>query len=507
MKDKAIQWFLGLLMCVSCIGCDDFLTQEPINAVTNQNYWETEKDARIAMNGLLSSFRDARGDVVVMYRDRGWPFDVLGTTWTKISNNDMSSYDATNPRFTWWPEYDAIAIANSIIANLHRIGLPEDRFNNYMGQARFIRAYLYFCVVRDFGDVPLLVKSEDIEAKPRTSGAEVLDFVINEYLECSKLLPPFSELKDSDGKTVTSKGVPCLGAVNAALAHAYAWKAGIYGHPELWNKVAEVCQEVINSGEYSLLGSPQEFNLIGLKGNSTEGIFEIDHSYDSSNDLKDYGSYIAGFCQRWPVQPMTTPTTKRTPRMSYTVFNQIYPDRNDKRRTANAEDPDYWEQQPSTTTQAAVYIKKWDKEHVVVWEDGPREGTIRFYRCNDILYRLPDIYLLCAEAYTHTGNVQGAIGYINVIRRRAGMRDYTTGEGELLMAVFEERERELFLEGHRYYDIVRFGYYREKLHGKFKTLTDEDVKNGALYLPVSPDMNRYNTLGTQTPYWKNVFPF
>lgn len=91
-----------------------------------------------------------------------------------------------------------------------------------------------------------------------------------------------------------------MGAVNAALAHAYAWKAGIYGHPELWNKVAEVCQEVINSGEYSLLGSPQEFNLIGLKGNSTEGIFEIDHSYDSSNDLKDYGSYIAGFCQRWP---------------------------------------------------------------------------------------------------------------------------------------------------------------------------------------------------------------
>ena len=87
------------------------------------------------------------------------------------------------------------------------------------------------------------------------------------------------------------------------------------------------------------------------------------------------------------------------------------------------------------------------------------------------------------------------------------MRDYTTGEGELLMAVFEERERELFLEGHRYYDIVRFGYYREKLHGKFKTLTDEDVKNGALYLPVSLDMNRYNTLGTQTPYWKNVFPF
>ena len=376
-----------------------------------------------------------------------------------------------------------------------------------MGQARFIRAYLYFCVVRDFGDVPLLVRSEDIEAKGRTSGAEVLDFVIHEYLECSKLLPPFSGLRDSDGKPVTSKGVPCSGAVYAALAHAYAWKASVYGHPELWNKVAEACQEVIHSGEYALLESPQEFNLTGLRGNSVEGIFEIDHQYNSSFDMKTNGSCIAGVCQRWPVQPMTTPATKRTPRMSYALFNQIYSDRNDKRRTANAEDPDYWEQQPAATTQGAVYIKKWDKEHVVVWEDGPREGMIRFYRCNDILLRLPDICLLCAEAYAHTGNVRGAVGYINMIRHRAGMREYTAGEDGLLMAVFEERERELFLEGHRYYDIVRFGYYREKLHGKFRTLTDEDVRNGALYLPVSPDMNRYNTLGTQTPYWKNVFPF
>ncbi len=507
MKDKIIQWCIGLLVLATTLGCNEFLTQEPIDAVTNQNYWQSEKDAQIAINGLLSSFRSARGSVVVLYRDRGWPFDVLGTTWEKISSNDMSRYEAINPRFSWWPEYDAIAIANSIIDNLHRIGLPEERFNYYMGQARFIRAYLYFCVVRDFGDVPLIVKAEDIEAKARTSGAEVLDFVIDEYLKCSKLLPPFSELKDSDGKAVTSKGIPCLGAVYAALAHAYAWKASVYDHPELWNKVTEACQTVINSGEYSLLGSPQEFNSAGLRGNSAEGIFEIDHLYDSSNDLKDYGSYIAGFCQRWPVQPLTTPTTKRTPRMSYKVFNQIYPDRNDKRRTANAEDPDYWEQQPTTTTQGAVYIKKWGAEHVITWEEGSLKGRIRYYKCNEILFRLADIHLLCAEACAHTGNTQTATANINVIRRRAGMQDYGSGEGTLLEAVFEERERELFLEGHRYYDIVRFGYYREKLHGKFKTLTDEDVRNGALYLPVSPDMNRYNTLGTQTPYWKNVFPF
>ena len=65
-----------------------------------------------------------------------------------------------------------------------------------------------------------------------------------------------------------------------------------------------------------------------------------------------------------------------------------------------------------------------------------------------------------------------------------------------------EREKELFLEyGARYYDIVRNGTFREKLRGKYKTLTDQDVKDGALFLPVGSKAFNDNTLMKQTPYW------
>ena len=67
--------------------------------------------------------------------------------------------------------------------------------------------------------------------------------------------------------------------------------------------------------------------------------------------------------------------------------------------------------------------------------------------------------------------------------------------------IFNERRRELFGEGQYYFDIVRNGYYREMLRGKFKTLTDEEVRNGALYTWVSSDAFEKNTLMTQNTYW------
>ncbi|MFR7809263.1 MAG: RagB/SusD family nutrient uptake outer membrane protein [Butyricimonas faecihominis] len=53
----------------------------------------------------------------------------------------------------------------------------------------------------------------------------------------------------------------------------------------------------------------------------------------------------------------------------------------------------------------------------------------------------------------------------------------------LLREIFNERDRELFGETCRYYDVVRFGYYRELLEGNFKTLTESDVKEGASIIP------------------------
>ena len=502
-----INWIMGILLALTSLSCNDFLTQEPENGVTNLNYWRNEQDVESAVYGMHSEFRDCFGNVVILYRDRAWPFDVLGNTWTKISNLDMSDFVNNSPEFSWWREYDVIVRANLILDNIYRADLPEGREHFYTGQALCIRAYTYFNIIRCWGDAPLVTKSEDVGEKPRTAWQDIAAFIIKDLQEAAKLLPPAGELKYADGGTILSKQIPSRQTANAILAQAYAWMAGVNHQPELWAAAAVAADAVINSGDYDLVGTPEEVCEIVLKGNSREGILELNYDKNSPNDLKDYGSYIAGACQRWPIQSMTTVATKRTPRINNSTIMALYPDVTDGRRDAYFWKLDSMADVATTTTQGAAYIQKW--RHPLNWTDGAQTGRIRYYEDNDILIRLADIILLRAEAKEKLGDSGGAIADLDRVRERAGAKKYSASEGSLAEAIATERERELFLEGinTRYYDIVRNGTFREKLRGGFKTLTDEDVRRGALFLPVSSDVARYNTLARQTEYWTAVFPF
>ena len=108
-----------------------------------------------------------------------------------------------------------------------------------------------------------------------------------------------------------------------------------------------------------------------------------------------------------------------------------------------------------------------------------------------------------------TGDQAGAEVDLNRIRRRANTSAYDASEGSLKEAIQNERDRELFLEGinTRFFDMVRNGMFRKKLRGKFKTLSDQDVENGALFVPVSSMAFSNNTRMIQTTYWKkNGYP-
>jgi hypothetical protein len=133
-------------------------------------------------------------------------------------------------------------------------------------------------------------------------------------------------------------------------------------------------------------------------------------------------------------------------------------------------------------------------------------GMLQAFEDNFILIRLADIILLRAEMRNQTGDVQGAIDDLNAIRNRAKAKVYDAAtEGTDLKAViFREREKELLLENHRYYDAMRNGndYVRSRLRGEFKTLTDESIAEGALYFPVHTDAFQNNLLMRQNIYWK-----
>ena len=93
---------------------------------------------------------------------------------------------------------------------------------------------------------------------------------------------------------------------------------------------------------------------------------------------------------------------------------------------------------------------------------------------------------------------------LNKIRDRAHATLYPApGENDIQLAIFKERERELLFEGHRYYDIVRNGleYIHTYMDGNYKTLDLQDVKEGALFLPIGDEAFYLNDLIRQNIYW------
>lgn len=499
MKPKLKIHRLLLLIILIAYSCDDFLEPLQEDKVTNQNFWTSEQDAESALNGLQDRFRNTFGSSVMLSRDRGVIFDYTSGSRKDIcANNLEATITRSDPRIMWTYEYMTIAHANLILDNIHRVNLQEDRYNFYVGQALGIRAYCYFYILRTWGDAPWITASEDVGEKARTPWQDIAGYILSDLEKVTQLLPVAGELKYADGTPIVSKQYFSRGTAYALMAHIYAWKGALNLEPELFPKAIQAATEAINNGGYGLVHSPFEVSEQVMQGNTAEGILELDYDL-KNNEYKAYGGYMAGICQRWPVQLNTTPQTARTSRISNELVFRLYPDRNDKRREAYFYKLDSMANVSTNITKGGAYIIKW--KHPVVYEDGISAGKMKTYDENEILLRLPDVILLRAELSAKTGDQSGAIADLNTIRRRAGAADYSTSEGDLLKAIALERDKELLLEaGIRYWDKVRNGTYRD-LPGKFKTLTDEDVRNGALYYPVASQAFVNNTLMRQTTYW------
>lgn len=124
---------------------------------------------------------------------------------------------------------------------------------------------------------------------------------------------------------------------------------------------------------------------------------------------------------------------------------------------------------------------------------------------NKIWWRLADIILLRAECRARLGGeyIAGAMEDLNTIRRRANAKLYSSSEygGDLRYAIFKEREKELLMEGYRYYDVIRNGYVRTELEEGFRKASDQDFIDGCFFNAIESGAFNKNTLMRQNSYW------
>lgn len=483
-------------------GCDDFLTQKSENNTTIYNHFRTEEDVEGAVYGMHCRFRDVIGDYSQNRRDRAVLLDNFGSRiWAAANLHDLSGYSPDDPIVSWLYEYMAVNAANLVIGNVHRAQLPEERRRFYLGQALCIRAYLYFHIIRMWGDAPLVLDYEDLSEKGRTSWREIAGRIIEDLQLAAEYLPAEEGLRDSRGAVIRDKQVPSRGTAYAILAQVYAWMAGFGQEPEWYAKGIEAAGKVIADPNYALAASPEEVCTEVISGNSPEGIFEVSYSVDL-DEVKSIGSCFGYVVETWPVRKGTTPATRRKYYILNTTVEKLYaPD--DLRLAAYFADFFEMKEQPVSVTQGAAYVRMW--RYIEYYSGGINDGKPRALRANELLIRLADIILLRAEMKAATGDRAGAVADLNVIRRRAGVADYSATEGDLRRAIQLERDKELlFQTGVRYFDHMRNHTYN-LLKGGFRELTEEDVKAGALFLPVSSDAMNNNPAVKQSSYWIGKF--
>ena len=479
--------------------CDEYLEVNPENSVTFRKFFNTEQDLEVFTNGIRDDYKDLVQSGSMRFI-RGFLYDD-GNYYTRMAELDPEEYQYNIGFIGWRSVYNVVSSANILMKYHTKPGLDAEREKFYKGIAHFYRGYGYWFIGSMWGDAPIVKYDGDVGMKAKEPWDKVIDFAIEDAKEAVKLLPAIDKLTDSKGNSLLTRDTPSKEAAYALLAHLYAWKASMLNDDqELLEKSIAAASEVIMSSNVELAASAEEVCTSVLVGNSRESIFESQLIASETNIVNSY--YVIDEYLSFPIDPEKGEgDIKWTPfRIKNTTVEAIFKE-GDERRDAYFYKFEEMKAKDEAITGGYAYPYKIRR----IKED-ERWGGIDYILQNAVIYRLTELILLRGECYSKIpGKESLAIADMNRIRGRANAPLYDPSEGNVQYAVFKEREKELLWERHRYFDVVRNGYWKTELKGEFKNLTDQDVKDGALYLPVGNMAFIDNSLMTQNKYWLSKY--
>ncbi len=422
--------------------CKDFLDLEPTSqsiAVDNTDadsiYFKSASEVEAALAGAYSDFKneywqldhfvngDAQSDDAYAGGDNPDNFQI--DEYKLVSTNRNVSRD-------WAYLYSTIGKCNTVINNVGDVtdpALTAVRKEEIIGEASFIRAYMYFQLVQLWGDVPLQL------TEVKTISADKLDEIYALIFPArspqaevyAQIIADLETALTRVRTTAPDKGFATTGAVNAMLAKVYAALA-----PQDWTKVNQYCDAVI-AGGYSLLPNYDDLWL-NSNENSAESIFEINYTGGASD-----GNWGTTIFRGLDWKKFNLPSNDLL--AAFDAENDLI------RKNASVVFEDVsgkWSDEHYPQTQYP-FINKWRN-----YQSGSDQ--------NYIFIRLADILLLKAEAQNELGHPAGAVAIVNQIRNRVNLAPTSaTSQADLRLAIEKERRLELTFEGHRWYDLKRTG--------------------------------------------------
>ena len=413
---KKILVFIVLLLC----SCQKFLdVDKSPNMIENEAVYSTEENTLAALNGIYVQMRNsnlsfANGAMSIylgLYTDQ-LIYSLTNVNYQFFYASALAADNSVVNAVFWNEPYHLIYRVNSMLVGLSKSTTLGTGFKNQVrGELLFIRSFVYYYLTQLFGDVPLVLTAdyEENQYLPRTAQKDILARVIQDLEE---------------GYDIISSDYPSVGKARPNKDVLAAFMARVYltiGH---WEKALQRSEQLINANRYPLLQRDlKQAFAIG----APETIWEIASKNESANSSEGI-NFI-------PARPTATPTFKVSERI-VDLF-----DVEDSRLRD-------WLGVNAIGGVTYYYPNKYKN----------RSTTAPVTEYNVVL-RIPEQYLIAAEACLRLGEANTALGYINKIRERAGIVPIAGSIHieALYRELLDERERELFAEwGHRWLDLKRY---------------------------------------------------
>ena len=436
-----------LAMATMQSGCSKkFLDVDPQGQQQATTFWASQDDATKGINAVYGNLREwnqvsfaaiAVESVASDDAEKG----SSASDATFFNNYDNFSVSSTEGQLLgfWTGMYQEVNLCNQVIDNVPSINMDATLKARYIAEAKFVRAYANFRLVRAFGDIPLRLhvpKDASEYNLPRTAKATVYAAIEQDLTDAASVLPQ-------------SYGAADIGRATKGAANALHAKVALY--QKKWADVVTYTNLVTG---YSLFANYEQLFRVANENNS-ESVFEIQCSLvpgsaDASNSQYSQvqgvrGSTGGGWGFNVPTASLAAEYETGDPRRDATIIFRGETTPEGDVIPATGDNPMYNQKSYVPFSQ---------------FVSGYNEGCQQNIR----VIRYADVLLMNAEANNELNNNAAAVASLELVRARARAGNNailpkvtTTDQAALRTAIYHERRVELGMEFDRYFDVVRQG--------------------------------------------------
>ena len=461
------------------LGCEP-LEEVPFSFLSVENLYQNEDDVDSALFGVYNAMNQGIDELWYFLATSGPGEGVVVRLKGDGNQGQLSglNFQPTTAHGVWWNNfYRGINRANIVIAEVSSVGLDPSVEEQKIAEARFLRAWNYFNLVKWFGGVPLQLEatadfSDESVKKPRSSIEEVYSVII-EDLQYAEARLPESWDNPNLGRATSWAAKAYLGKVYLNMAGKPLEQNGMYA------LAAEKLQEVVNDGPYSLQPNFADIFSVNNEFNSEIIFARPNIAQNGAGSVLTFfvgvplspfafngGQYQLGFAESF-YNTYSDTDVRRDVTLLFSYVN-----RNGDMVTFN--DPNNPDNLPFggyNEPKGIGFGKLLDTSGAF---------TNPFQHTTDLIFmRHGDVLLMLAEALNESGSSAESLTYLNQIRNRAGLDNITTtGQSELRDVIKQERKWELAGEFTEYPDLQRWGDIEQSLQNN-----EDAVFFGTVYEP------------------------